>query len=152
MAKRKTCKGECGKQYALNKFPKSASAKDGRLGYCSACWGTRMSAAAKKRGRAKNGDLNGASEKVTKPRGPYKKRNGEEPANLDLFNQALTAANGIKEIWQVVAEDGDEKEFRGKNARRHAYKLALTWKLEGFDCTLREIHEYKPSLRLEVVG
>jgi hypothetical protein len=26
------------------------------------------------------------------------------------------------------------------------------WKLDGFECTLREIHEYKPSLRLEVVG
>lgn len=151
MAKRKTCKGECGKQYGIDKFPKSASAKDGRLGYCSACWGTRMSKAAAKRNSNKKNEPQGESAEADKPRRPYKKRNSGG-SNLDVFNQALTAANGTKEIWQVVAEDGEEKEFRGKNARRRAYRQALIWKLDGFECTLREIHEYKPSLRLEVVG
>jgi hypothetical protein len=151
MAKRKTCKGECGKQYAITKFPKSATSADGRLGYCSLCWGKKMSVAKKKRDKDPKEDQDTTNGEVKTTR-PYKKRNSNPPGDLGVFNKALDAANGTKEIWQVVAEDGDQKEFRGKNARRHAYKLALMWKLDGFECTLREIHEYKPSLRLEVVG
>jgi hypothetical protein len=111
-----------------------------------------MSAAKKKRDKAPKENPDVESAKVSKPRGPYKKRSSEDTSNLGMFNKALAATNGTKEIWQVVAEDGDQKEFRGKNARRQAYRLALMWKLDGFECTLREIHEYKPSLRLEVVG
>jgi len=71
--------------------------------------------------------------------------------SLDMFNKALAAANGSREVWEVVADDGDRKEYRGRLARKRAYKQSLLWMMEGYECTLREIHEYKPSLRLEIL-
>ena len=41
--------------------------------------------------------------------GPRKK-NGK--GHLDVLNGALEAANGTKDIWVVVAEDGDTKEYK----------------------------------------
>ena len=140
MAKKKTCKGPCGKTLGIDKFPKSATASDGHLGYCSPCWGLKMSAARAKRA------ADGASGEVKKP-----KRKVKSGTGLDMFNKALTAANSGKEVWQVVADDGDLKEFRGKNARRQAAKLASKWTFEGYGCMVREIHEYRPSFTLEPV-
>ena len=140
MAK-KTCKG-CEESFPASSFPNSATAKDGKLGYCTDCWSKRMSRARKKRVKLE------ASGEVEKP----KRRSPRNGHGLDVLNGALEAANGTKEVWEVIAEDGDRKEFKGKLAKRRAIKQALLWKLEGYDCTLREIHEYKPSLSLELIG
>jgi len=150
MAKRKTCKGVCGRQYALDSFPKSASAKDGRLGYCAKCWGDRMRSARKKTlAKIKPGD-EGRDTVIARKVGRPPKAS-QPPDGLGVFNQALAAANGSREIWEVIADDGERKEYRGRTARKKAYKQSLLWMIEGYGCTLREIHEYQPTLRLEIL-
>lgn len=143
MANKKKCK-RCKKPKGLKSFPRSARAKDGHLNYCSECWSIKMTAASKRRYAASS------SAEVPEPELKAKKRKKSDNA-LDFFNTALDAANGSKEIWEVVAEDGDRKEFRGQEAKKRAFKQSLRWMMDGYPCKLREIHEYKPNLRLEIL-
>lgn len=140
MSKKKNCKG-CEEDFPLSEFPNSATAKDGKLGYCSGCWSERMSAARSKRG---NG---------------HSKKNGKKSDKgniIDLANQALAVAGKSKEIITVVASDGDSRTFTGKRARKQALKQAMMWMLEGYRCVMqtetRTIKKEKIEFSLKTVS
>jgi len=126
MAKEKTCKG-CEEDFPLKDFPNSATAKDGKLGYCSECWSKRMKAARSKRG---NGST---AASVGRP-----PKNGHKNDNvIDMANRALSVSGKVNEVITVIANDGEERTFRGKRAKKQALKQAMTWMLDGYKCVLR---------------
>jgi hypothetical protein len=106
---------------------------------------------ARKKGSSK-ADSEEETTEVEAPKRAYNKAKKSPSNGLGLFNQALNAANGSKEIWEVIADDGERKEYRGATARKRAYKQSLLWMMDGYDCTLREIHEFRPKLQLEIVS
>lgn len=136
--KKKTCKGPCHKTKALEEFPNSAKAKDGKLGFCSECWSKKMSRSAKKR-------FTPAKAKKRLGRPPGSKTKVKNGRSLDAANAALDAANATKEKFLVRANDGDQSEFASEDK---ALRQAMEWQMAGFSVTVWRQCQFEMVLRI----
>jgi hypothetical protein len=138
-AKKKSCK-RCHKQKLLKEFPRSAFSKDGKLGYCSGCWSTKMEEASA--GRARPKKVKPKKAKIGRPRGS--KTKNRAPV-LQAANEALKASGSIKEKFLVRANDGEVSEFTHEGK---ALRQAMEWKMAGFVVTVWRQCEFEMVLRI----
>lgn len=128
------CKGK--KEYPLSSFGDNKLAKDGKRNYCDECYALMVKRTVETRKARKEQGLPPLRD-VSRWRGdaePVKRRgksNGK--GELEAANAALRAANGAKDHFLIVADDGDSEEFTN---RKRALAKALEWKLGGHEVTI----------------
>jgi len=147
---KKQCKGRCKKRLPLDNFPKSASSKDGKLGYCTSCWGFRMRQQAKER---KQKAL-AASEEPSPSAPKRRKSSGKKlPADtsrlshgdiLALANEALQSTETPAAQYFVTADDGD---VYAAISGVDAVLKAVEWMMDGYTV---KVHEEIPVSELIV--
>lgn len=145
VVKKKTCK-RCKAEKPIGKFPRSAFAKDGHLGYCEECWSTMISKSAK-RHKHKVKSKPRVDPKVDPKSKLVRASTGPSKKLVDMANDALKAASSTKELFLVRTDERQPKVEMFDNEGK-ALRQAMEWKMKGLPVTVWRQCEFEMVLRI----
>lgn len=140
----KRCK-RCHQSKSIDNFPASALSKDGKLGFCMACWKRKTSEAWH---NTKAERLSGKKKATSRSRPSASApplATGNMSVSFGAANEALAAAAASSDRFMVVNSKGDSLEFDNE---RQALNKALEFKMNGLDVKIWRQCEFEMILRI----